>query len=163
KAFTGVKAWHERGRLPALPPDRADEHTQAGVTEDQAGKTCDGFTLVTTDKGSQARLIDMRGQVVHQWAMPFYQAWPRSPHIGDHLAEARIHWFRCYLYPNGHLLAIYHAYGDTPYGYGLVKLDKDSRLLWKYAACAHHDIDVDEDGTIYTLVQSLASEPPPGF
>jgi hypothetical protein len=57
------------------------------------------------------------------------------------------------------LLAIYHADGDTPYGYGLVKLDKDSKLLWAYAQNVHHDVDVGEDGAIYTLTQKIVSQP----
>src|SRR5581483_3483288 len=77
--------------------------------------------------------------------------------------DEQIHWFRCHLYPNGDLLAIYHVSGDTPYGYGLIKLDKDSHLLWAYAGNVHHDVDVGEDGTIYTLGQKLVSTPPPGL
>ena len=105
----------------------------------------------------------MRGTVVHHWELPFSQAWPHPPHVADPLPDDQIHWFHCYLYPNGDLLAIYHADGDTPYGYGLVKLDKDSKLLWAYANNVHHDVDVGEDGTIYTLTQKLVSKPPAGL
>jgi hypothetical protein len=59
-------------------------------------------------------------------------------------------------------LAVYHADGDTPYGYGLIKLDKDSKLLWAFAENVHHDVDVGEDGRIYTLTQKLLPEVPPG-
>src|SRR5262249_36811864 len=90
-------------------------------------------------------------------------AWPHAPHIKDPIADGQIHWFRCHLYPNGDLLAIYHADGDTPYGYGLVKLDKDSKLLWAYPGRVHHDLDVGEDGTIYTLTQKLESKAPAGL
>ena len=30
----------------------------------------------------------------------------------------------------------------TAVGYGLVKLDKDSNILWSYPAGVHHDVDV---------------------
>jgi hypothetical protein len=162
-AFTGAKAWHERG----LSQDGSVPHSggmsREGVLVDKPDKTYDGFTLFTTTRGARARLIDMRGNVVHQWELPFRRAWPEASHVKNPLADEQIHWFRCHLYPNGDLLAIYHADGDTPYGYGLVKLNKDSKLIWAYSDRVHHDVDVGEDGTIYTLGQKLASKPPPGL
>jgi hypothetical protein len=163
KAFTGAKAWHERGRPddPAFggPGDPARE----GVLLDTPGKAFDGFTLYTTTAGPRARLVDMRGKLLHQWELPFRKAWPRPPHVRDPLPDEQVHWFRCHLYPNGDLLALYHAAGDTPYGYGLVKLDRHSNLLWAYAGNAHHDLDVAEDGTIYTLAHRIVREPPRGL
>jgi hypothetical protein len=163
QAFTGARAWHERGKSVISTGATPGGKVREGITVDEPGKTYDGFTLFTTTQGARARLIDMRGNVVHQWELPFRRAWPHAPHVPDPLDDEQIHWFRCHLYPNGDLLAVYHADGDTPYGYGLVKLDKDSKLLWAYAGHAHHDLDVDEDGTIYTLSQKLASTAPAGL
>jgi hypothetical protein len=164
KAFAGATAWYERGRstLP-LHPGTPSSAMLAKVTVDQVERTYDGFTLYTATNGPRATLLDMRGTVVHWWELPFRQAWPHAPHVEDPLPDNQIHWFRCHLYPNGDLLAIYHADGDTPYGYGLVKLDKDSKLLWAYANRVHHDLDVGEDGTIYTLTQKIIDEPPAGL
>jgi hypothetical protein len=163
QAFTGGKAWHERGQ-PGLNPFQPPEtEVREGVIVDKPGQTFDGFTLVTTTLGARAMLLDMRGTVVHQWELPFRQAWPRPPHVQDPLPEEQIHWFRCHGFPNGDLLAIYHADSDTPSGYGLVKLDKDSKLLWKYEGRVHHDLDVDEKGTIYTLTHQLKRKAPAGL
>ncbi len=162
-AFTGAKAWHERGLSQDGSASHAAGMVREGVVVDKPDKTYDGFTLFTTTQGARAKLIDMRGNVVHQWELPFRKAWPEASHVKNPLADEQIHWFRCHLYGNGDLLAIYHADGDTPYGYGLVKLNKDSQLLWAYPGHAHHDVDVGADGTIYTLGQELASKPPPGL
>jgi hypothetical protein len=162
KSFAGAKAWYARGRRtsPGLPVGSL----QRGVTVDESEKTYDGFTLLTTaDVSAFATLLDMRGTVVHRWSLPFSRAWPQAPHVKKPVADDLIHWFRCHLYANGDLLAVYHAEGDTPYGYGLVKLDKDSRLLWAYANHVHHDVDVDEDGTIYTLTQRVSNQVPAGL
>jgi hypothetical protein len=160
-AFAGATAWYERGRskhpFHASLPSGA---MPAQVTVDQADKTSDGFTLYTATDGPRATLLDMRANVVHRWELPFRQAWTHPPHIEDPLPDDNIHWFHCHLYANGDLLAIYHADGDTPYGYGLIKLDKDSNLLWAYANNVHHAVDVGEEGTIYTLTQKISSEPP---
>src|SRR5947199_9144197 len=53
QAFTGGKAWHERGKPalnPFLPPDPEDRE---GVTVDRPGQTCDGCTLVTPTQGAR--------------------------------------------------------------------------------------------------------------
>lgn len=163
QAFMGGQAWHERGKLVATPFVPPEGDGQEGVTVDRPSQTYDGFTLFTTTEGSRATLLDMRGKMVHQWELPFSRAWPRPPHVEIPLRDEQLHWFRCHLFPNGDLLAVYQAENDTPSGYGLVKLDKDSRLLWKYAGRVHHDLDVDEKGTIYTLAQRLKREAPAGL
>lgn len=43
------------------------------------------------------------------------------------------------------------------------ELNKESKLLWAYPNNVHHDIDVGEDGTIYTLAQRLVTKPPAGL
>jgi hypothetical protein len=166
RCFAGARAWQERGKstIPVLSSEKAKvAKKKEGINVDKAEKTFDGFTLYTMSDGARAMLIDMRGTMVHRWELPFSQAWPDPPHVANPLADEQIHWFCCHLYPNGDLLAIYHADGDTPFGYGLVKLDKDSKLLWAYANNVHHDLDIGEDGSIYTLTQKLVSEPPPGL
>src|SRR5262249_60724492 len=41
--------------------------------------------------------------------------------------------------------------------------NKDSQPLWKYAGRVHHDLDVDEQGTIYTLTHQLKRQAPSGL
>lgn len=166
KAFGGAKAWQQRGQstLPIMKPEEvAAAKKREGISVDKADKTWDGFTLYTMSDGARATLVDMRGNVVHRWELPFSQAWSDPPHVEDPIEDEHVHWFHCYLYPNGDLLALYHADGDTPYGYGLVKVDKDSKLIWKYPNRCHHDVDVGADGTIYTLIHTLVSQPSPGL
>ncbi len=160
KGFSGAVAWHEREFPADISPYKSPENlTSIIVTDDVPGQTFDGFTLYTTTQNATATLIDMQGNVVHDWALPFSKAFPKAPHLRAPLEDDRIHWFRCHLYPNGDLLAIYHAEGDTPYGYGMVKLDRNSRLLWAYASCVHHDLDVADDGTIYALTHKFSDRP----
>jgi hypothetical protein len=160
-AFIGYQALQERGN------EVLDAHLNwsgDGVTCDKPDKTFDGFTLYTTTQGTKAVLIDMAGNVVHQWSLPFSKVWPRPEHLHNSpLSDEKIHWFRCHVYPNGDLLAIYQSSVDTPSGYGLAKLDKDSNLIWSYSDCVHHDFDVAEDGTIYTLTQRLRQDRPHGL
>jgi hypothetical protein len=71
--------------------------------------------------------------------------------------------FSTYLYPNGDLLVVFHGLQQIANGYGLAKLDKDSNVLWKYAANVHHDVDVGEDGTIYAIQHKRVAQMPTGL
>jgi hypothetical protein len=159
-AFRGGRAWFARGKTSWAPTAKT---TPASSQIDKPEKTCDGFTLYTTDLGSQAMLINMRGQVVHSWTTRFSEIWPDAPHVRHPLGDDEVNLWGFHLYPNGDLLVVLQGHGDTPYGYGLVKLDKDSRVLWKYSAHVHHDVDVAEDGTIYALTQEIVHEMPKGL
>ena len=158
-AFIGGVAANERGK-PFVPSISPGKPWPLGLIVDNPGKTEDGFTLLTTTQFCRALLLDMKGTTVHKWELPFEQVWPHAPHVKNQLAGDQIQWFTAHLFPNGDLLAIYQAENDSPCGYGLVKLDKDSHVVWKYAANAHHSVDVGDEGKIYTIVQHNVMERP---
>lgn len=132
------------------------------VTVD-TGKAYPGYTLYTTDRSSQIFMVDMQGRLVHEWNLPFDAIWPNPTHIKSLVPSKRIYVHQAYLYPNGDVLAVYYATGDTPYGYGLAKIDKDSHLIWKVDKHIHHDVSVSADGTIYALSQDVRFDPIPGL
>jgi hypothetical protein len=131
---------------------------QRGVTVHQPGRTQEGLTLYTTGHGQKAYLIDMDGRVVHEWGVPYSELWDRSAAAKQPQPDTHVYIEKAVLYPNGDLLAVYVAVGDTPWGYGLVKMDRDSRVIWKYLRHAHHDVDVAPDGRIYALTQEIGQD-----
>lgn len=162
KAFVGARAWNERHQ-PAAP----ELPSAPGRGDDQPGKTFDGFTLCSfaamDGASTQSVLLDMKRQVVHRWAVRFSDVWPNPPHLHGRIDDAQVCFFGLYLYPNGDLLVVLHGMEKLTTGYGLVKLDKDSKVLWKYAANAHHDVDVGEDGTVYAIRHDLVHSLPAGL
>ena len=78
-AFLGLDALARHGELPPLSDD--PNGGEPGIARDDPARTFDGFTLVTSTQGSSAHLIDMQGEVVHQWKMPFHAVWPNPTHI----------------------------------------------------------------------------------
>jgi hypothetical protein len=126
-----------------------------GVTRYDPAKALNGYTLFTSGESQRAALISMTGEVLHEWHLPFSAIWDETAQVKHPRPDAMIHYHKAYLYPNGDLLAIYEALGDTPWGYGLVKMDKNSRPIWKYLAGAHHDLDVAPDGNIYVLTHEI--------
>lgn len=83
----------------------------------------------------------MRGKIEHQWQAPFTDVWPEPRQMRFSPMDRTPCIFGCYPYGNGDLLVVYQGLGNPNYGYGLAKLHKDSKVLWKYSANVHHDVD----------------------
>ncbi len=115
------------------------------VTVNKEGLVYNGFNFYVSGHAPEALLIDMKGNVLHQWHYECASAiWPTAQINGP----GSNWWRRAHLYRNGDVLAIYE-------GIGLIKIDKDSRLLWSYSGQKkpHHDLEVTEDGKIYVLTR----------
>ena len=105
----------------------------------------------------------MNGEVLHEWRRPFSTVWDESARVRRPQPDSHVYFRKAKVFPNGDLLAIYEGVGDTPYGYGLVKLDRNSEVLWSYLAHTHHDLDIGPDGRIYVLTHELVDQPLEGF
>lgn len=141
---------------PARSPER-------GVTILDAGQVAPGYTLYTSTDCGCARLIDTSGKLVYEWEKPYSTVWNESSAIDDPVPDERVFMREARVYPNGDLLALYIAAGDSPYGYGVIKIDADSNLIWSYLEPTHHDIDIGPDGRIYTLAMAFKDQPIEGL
>jgi Arylsulfotransferase (ASST) len=130
-----------------------------GVTVHVPGRAQEGVTLYTSGNEPAAFLIDMDGKVVHEWRRPFSTVWrPQSGGVKKPRPDAYVYFRNVYPYPNGDLLVVYEGAGDTPYGYGVAKLDRDSNLIWSYPGRAHHQLSVAPDGRIYALTHEIVED-----
>jgi len=111
------------------------------VTVHLKDKTEAGLNFYTSGHGPEAALIDMKGRVLYRWRHDFWDVWPDYPETP---AKASGWWRRAHLFENGDILAIFA-------GLGMIKLDKDSKLLWSHMGGEHHDLEVTADGDIYIL------------
>jgi hypothetical protein len=143
--------WH-----PARNPGR-------GVTINDPARAQQGVTLYTSGHAAAAYLVGMDGQVLHSWRRPFSTVWHQTADGRRPQADAYVYFRKAVVYPNGDLLAVYEGAGDTPYGYGLIKLDRDSNVIWSYRGHAHHDVAIGPDGRIYALTQEVVDRPLAGF
>lgn len=142
------------------PERRADK----GVTVNLAGKAQDGITLYTSGNGAAAYLIDMRGRVLHEWRRRFSTVWKKGGGgVKRPQPDSHVYFRHAHVFPNGDLLALYEGVGDTPYGYGLVKLDRNSNVIWSYMGRTHHQFDVAPDGKIYVLTHEIVDKELPKF
>jgi hypothetical protein len=131
-------------------------HSEAsGVTVYDAARSAPGPTLYTVGHAQKAILVAPTGEILHEWHLPYSEVWDDSSPVARPQPDELVYYRKAHLYPNGDLLVIYEGVGDTPWGYGLVKMDKDSKLIWKYLQQTHHDFDVAPDGTIYALTHEI--------
>lgn len=154
----GTALWEQRTkytdveRLDFWSPARTE---QTGVTIHDQDKAQDGLTLYSSGDGPHAVLIDMDGNIVHEWRMPFSAIHDETSPIPNPQKDEFMHWHTAKMAPDGNLIVQYTAAGDTPYGYGMAKIDRNSKPIWKYLGTAHHDFSIADDGRVYALTQEF--------
>ena len=115
-----------------------DERSKVITFHDRA-RAQDGYNFYVSGHAPAAFLVDMDGQEIHRWSCSVDEAW-----TAGNAPRERDFWRRARPLPNGDLLAIFE-------NVGLIKLNKDSGVLWTHVGLAHHDLDLDEQGNIYLL------------
>jgi outer membrane protein assembly factor BamB len=116
----------------------------SGVTLHDRSRASEGLNFYTSGHAAEAVLLRMDGQVVHRWARDFWDVFPDDR--AERTQPGTHHWRRAQLLPNGDILAIHE-------GLGLVKLDKDSNVIWAKRNGAHHDLHVLASGDIAVLAR----------
>jgi hypothetical protein len=128
--------------LPYASGSSAPENEPAGVIVCDPERACPGYRLFEIPNLGRAELIDRQGQVVHAWRQ----------------SQASERWQHVELLASGDLLVVGmepqagQAVGpESDSGHFVMKLDAQSRVLWKRPLAAHHDIEVTPDGHLLTL------------
>ncbi|SCX81305.1 arylsulfotransferase family protein [Thiohalorhabdus denitrificans] len=132
--------------------------SKQGVVAHDPDRARQGLTLFTSGHGPKAYLLDMDGEVVHSWERPFSEVWDDTSTVADPVPDSHTYFRKARVFPDGDLLAIYIGVGDTPWGYGMVRLDRDARVIWKNLDRFHHDFAVAEDGRIFGLTHAFRRE-----
>jgi outer membrane protein assembly factor BamB len=84
----------------------------------------------------------MEGRVLHRWRRAVHQVWPSYPRAW--IPATAEFWRRAHLFENGDLLAIFE-------NLGMVKLNRNSEVIWARPGREHHDLEVLANGDIYVL------------
>lgn len=119
----------------------------SGVTVYEADRVYEGLNFYTSGEFAGAVLMDMGGRIIQMWQYAYLDAWKVGPR--DELprsSKGSGYWRRAHLFENGDVLAIFE-------GMALIKIDKDSKLIWANLGGYHHDLEVMPDGRIYTLTR----------
>jgi hypothetical protein len=109
--------------------DKVDASASGVVVHDR-DRAWPGYNLYCSRSAPEAYLIDMEGEVVHEWS---YAEPP--PGVWDYAV----------MLDRGELVVVQKFKQ-------LMKLDRDSRLIWARGGInPHHDVAVDEDGTLLVI------------
>lgn len=117
-------------------------HDGRGVVVHDPARAQPGVTLVCAAHAPEAVLIDLDGEIVHRWAVDYDAVFPDTRSRTPKTEYFR----RVLLMPDGGLVVVFG-------GNGIVRIDRDSRVLWAHRIRAHHDLDVDAHGRIVTLTR----------
>ncbi len=121
--------------------------TRGGVTVNKPASDDRDYIFMTLYKSGQftAQVVDRRGQIIHSWRIPYkeqklYTA--RDTRVALSRKNLTIH--GASLAQNGDLYLVIEYRG-------LLKLSKESDLLWAIHLPVHHVVTADSDGPIWTL------------
>ncbi|MFH1501570.1 MAG: arylsulfotransferase family protein [Candidatus Eisenbacteria bacterium] len=115
-----------------------------GITVYDMDSAQPGLNFYNSGHHAGAALMTMDGDILHEWEFPFLKAFPDS--LAASKNDGAEYWRYAKLFENGDVLAIFE-------GLGLIKVDKDSRLLWAHAGSEHHALHAMDDGRIYVLTR----------
>jgi len=107
-----------------------------GVIVYDPDRACHGVTLYSGLKNDRLALylIDMEGNLLHQWTVSFNEIWPKAKHLDSQPGDLYQQITGSMLMKNGDvILNIYRV--------GLVKLDRFSNVVWKVPIRAHHQFN----------------------
>ncbi len=119
--------------------------TMESVVAHDPERVWSGLNFFTSGHAPEAVLMDMDGQVLHRWGKSYWEVWPDSD--VDRAKTDTHHWRRARILSDGGVLAIVG-------GLGIMRLDRDSNLIWAVHNGAHHDLEVLPDGDILVLTRT---------
>jgi hypothetical protein len=150
--------WDSLRELRKAPPNKAPHYLHparyegAGIVECESEHVSQGVTLISgawrdmDDWHWGVRLIDLDGEVLHEWRMDAEDIWERSPH-NDYQAQSKVD--KTVTYVHGLLLL---PNGDIVFNlefFSLVRMNSNSEVVWKLPYRTHHSIFEDSEGSYW--------------
>jgi hypothetical protein len=141
-------------RLLALPytawtsVDRKDVAKKGCVKHDK-DKAQPGINIFVSENRPMARLLDMKGNVIHEFSDNRDNWFQKLLHRSTDRAEF---WKLMHPDSSGNFIALFTREA-------IFSMDWNSRVNWEQRGSFHHDFDIAENGDIYTLEHNKAMFP----
>jgi hypothetical protein len=140
---TGTLSFHQLFSKSVTGNWFSDRFGRSGVLRYDEAKAQPGYTLYTLAPDLSAHLIDMNGREIHRWFVPKEKVMPeaiKSARTFFGFLEPQVE--GGHLFPNGDLLLVYEIKSLGIPATPLVKLNKDSQIIWRTEVKSHHSIQV---------------------
>jgi len=116
-----------------------------------------GLNLVTrmaSDNALVVELLAMDSTLVKQWSLNWFDIWPDADHLPEHImpkSEPGTFIHGVVLLPDGSIVFNYEYCG-------MVRIDKNDKVVWKLPYATHHSLHLAENGNLWAC--GLLFEPP---
>ena len=112
------------------------------------GQTQPGLSLVTeiaAERNISAKIVDLSGNTVHEWAIDWFKMWPDPQHLPQNLIPqskpgTNIH--GAVIMENGDLVFNFESKG-------LIRVDPDGEVVWRLPYLTHHSVHQHDDGNLW--------------
>jgi hypothetical protein len=138
----------------------AEEGLPKGMTLNLTEKAQQEYIAYSSTVDTTLRLLNESGEAAFSWRLDVEALWPEQDHINT-IKKVPFDYFTLrdfHIFPDGRALVIVSMYGSTPWGAGLVMLDKKSNVLWAQQGYYYNDLHVDKAGNIYALRHEIINE-----
>ncbi len=136
---------------------------QSGVIRHDPERALQGLTLYASWDAPAAVVVDMEGELVRRWDLPFSEILAQSNAERAAVPDAEVIVRQARLLPDGDLMAVYERPNHTPYGWGLARFDAEGALRWSVIEHLHHDFALGPAGETYALGQEIRTAILPGL
>ena len=120
--------------LPYIDAAFDPESHRRGVLLHEPSRAQDGVNFYHLAKAPEARILNMQGEQLHGWSLSTRQ-WEHAEPL-----------------PNGDLIVVIK-------NQQILRLDRDSQLLWRRRVRVHHSVDVQPNGEIYAITRKTRLVP----
>lgn len=131
-----------------LPFHYWETDKQQKIVNRHPEKMAPGLTLISRVGDEDkliAEVIDADGNVIHSWALDWFDIWPGASHLADHLNPKEppgSHIHGMVLMKDGSLVFNYD-------GLGMVRVDANNEVIWRLPYRTHHSLHQSEDGHLW--------------
>lgn len=136
------------------------KHRYSGVVTNNEGAS-PGYTAFASSDAQSVLLMELNGKIVHRWDSKFTELWPDAKHVDAKIDDESALIRRFHIYPNGDIVFHLETSRAPIPGLGIVKMDRNSKVIWKLPLNVHHDMTVGTDGTIYACTNFIRKTPWP--